>query len=93
MKLTEPQRKALSFLATVSYAIPSQIGEAMGGSKRGVAQGLGRMGGAMAARLQRLGLVCDASRNRSGFPAYSISRAGRAEVDAAREGRDGQNLG
>lgn len=31
--MTEPQRKALMFLASVRLASPSQIGEAMGGTR------------------------------------------------------------
>ena len=78
--LTEPQRRALRYLAGRSYATPAEIGEAMGGTRSGKAQGLGRLGGAMAARLIKRGLAYDASGSRGGFPAYSITRAGREAV-------------
>ena len=76
MSLTAPQRKALEFLASVSYAAPSENCSAMGGTRGNKSQGLGRLGGAMGARLFKMGLAYHSSA-RLGFPAYSISFEGR----------------
>ena len=78
--MTEPQIKALRYLATVQFATPADLGQAMGGTRRGYAQGLGRMGGSMGSRLVKMKLALDASRERHGFPAYAISAAGRAAL-------------
>jgi hypothetical protein len=75
--LTETTRKALLHLQGVEYAIPSEIGMACGGTKRNTAQGLGRFGGGVAARLCKDGLVEDCSWKRNGHPAYRITKAGR----------------
>ncbi len=77
MKITEKQRAVLLFLSKQPHAIPQEIGAAAGGTKRNIPQGLGRIGGAMAHRLIKKGLVEDASFLRSGFPAYRITGAGR----------------
>jgi hypothetical protein len=76
-RLTEPQIKALRYLATVGYAAPNEIGQAIGGTRSGKAQGLGRLGGAIAHRLIKLDLAVDQSWRRGGFPAYAITQAGR----------------
>lgn len=85
--LTEAAQRALRHLAGVDYALPSEIGQAMGGTKSGKAQGLGRLGGAMAARLVKAGWAIDRSRLRQGFSAYGITAAGR-RVLATCEGND-----
>jgi hypothetical protein len=96
--LTTPQLKALTFLATQKFATPADIGQAMGGTQWGSAQGLGRTGGAMACRLVKFGLVVNASHLRSGFPAYAITQAGRnclAKIDAElgrRQNRPNQDV-
>ena len=83
VKLTDPQRRALEYLATVESASPGRIGEAMyheGWRRRKrqlSAQGCGRVGGTMAARLIKMGLARDVSRLHDGWPAYAISYAGR----------------
>lgn len=82
--MTKSQLAALGFLATVEFATPSAIGQAMGGSKSNKAQGLGRMGGTMAHRLMKLGLVSDSSWHRGGFPSYSITHVGRRALMEAR---------
>ena len=76
--ITEPQRKALAFLATVSHAAASQIGHALTGGRTQEGrlmrpQGLGRLGGTMAARLERMGLA----HRRFKYPRHSITKAGR----------------
>lgn len=84
MKLTKPQKLALSFLATVDYAAPARIGQAMITERyRGQghsAQGLGRVGGTMASRLVKMGMARDRSREFDYFPRYSITDAGRAAL-------------
>ena len=75
--LTEPQRKALAYMAERAWASPADLGEAIGGTARMKAQGLGRLGGTMGTRLVRLGLARHASRERSGYSAYAITQAGR----------------
>ncbi len=80
--LTVAEAKALRFLSSVDWAAPNQIGQAMGGTRSGKSQGLGRMGGAMAHRLIKRHLVVDMSRQRGGFPAYSITHEGRAALGA-----------
>jgi hypothetical protein len=78
--LTPGQIKALRYLASLPpdrSAAPNEIGQAMGGTKSGKAQGLGRMGGAMAHRLIKMHLVVDMSPRRGGFPAYAITHEGR----------------
>jgi hypothetical protein len=91
--LTVPQRRALQYLASVPRATPSQLGEGMGGTRSGKAQGLGRLGGTMARRLMSLGMAVDSSRLNSGFPAYAISHDGRLAIAALahseREATDG----
>jgi predicted transcriptional regulator with HTH domain len=86
MTLTEIDRKVLQWLAKVwgpgTYATPAEIGRAMGGTVRGSAQGLGRMGGRKAKRLREMGMVEDVSWQRGGFPAYRITSLGRQEVGA-----------
>ena len=79
--MTEPQIKALRYLATVQYATPADLGQAIGGTRRGYAQGLGRLGGAMGSRLVKMKLAVDASRERDGFPAYAINAAGIAALE------------
>ncbi|HTD72084.1 MAG TPA: hypothetical protein VK652_01050 [Steroidobacteraceae bacterium] len=80
MTLTDPQRRALAFLATVgeSGAAPSRIGGAMmtekyRRQKRPSPQGLGRVGGVMAWRLIKAGFV----RNTQCLTKYAITQAGR----------------
>lgn len=82
MKVTESQRRALAFLATVEYATPADIGYAVtpGRVPPLQPQGAGRIGGAMGSRLVRMGLANNASRQRGGFSAYAINRAGRAAL-------------
>jgi hypothetical protein len=71
--LTGPQIKALRYLATVQYAVPSDIGQAMGRD-----QASNRVSaGWVAHRLIKLHLVVDMSRVRGGFPAYAITHEGR----------------
>jgi hypothetical protein len=83
VKLTEPQRRALSYLATVADASPARIGEAMYHDgwlrleQNLSAQGCGRVGGTMATRLVKMGLVRDVSLKNGGWPAYAISPEGR----------------
>jgi hypothetical protein len=83
IKLTVPQRRALDYLFTVPYASPARIGEAMHheGWRRQArhlsAQGCGRVGGTMAQRLVKMGLVRDVSLKNEGFPTYEISPQGR----------------
>ncbi len=81
--LTEPQRKALTFLASVTCASPAAIGYAMTPARKHPlkAQGAGRLGGTMAARLMRNGLVCNASYMNSGFAAYAITAKGRQALN------------
>jgi hypothetical protein len=43
--VTKNDYKVLKFLSSVRYAVPAEIGQAMGGTVSGKAQGLGRMGG------------------------------------------------
>ena len=81
--MTDPQRRALAYLAAHDIVTPASLGEGMGGTRRGGAQGLGRLGGAMGARLVKMGLAHNESRHRGGFPAYSISPAGRQALAAA----------
>lgn len=95
--LTEPQLLALWCIelacAQRGYSTPAEIGQAMckGESLRGrSAQGLGRQGGVMASRLRRRGLVDDRSAEHHGFPAYGITAAGRAALDAY--SRDGVGI-
>lgn len=81
--LTDPQRRALEYLASAVMAAPSQVGQAMmegrecRAARKGSPQGLGRIGGTMCRRLCDLGLASDASHRRGGFPAYTITSAGR----------------
>lgn len=82
--LTEPQAKALRYLAEHPICSPADLGQGMGGTRTGKAQGLGRLGGGMAARLIKMGLVYDASHSRGGFPAYSISAAGRSALSGTK---------
>jgi hypothetical protein len=77
---TTPQMKALSYLAGVEFATPSELGMAIGGTRSNKAQGLGRLGGAMGARLVQKGWAHHASWQRNGFPAYAITAAGRRMV-------------
>jgi hypothetical protein len=81
--MTPTERKALTFLATVHFATPAQIGQAVGGTKRGRAQGLGRLGGRVGSRLCKAGLAWDAKRQNSGYPAYMINGNGRHELAKA----------
>ena len=57
MAVTEKQRLALAFMAGQRFATPQEIGSAIGGTKRNIPQGLGRIGGAMAARLVKAGFA------------------------------------
>lgn len=83
--VTEAERRALTYMATYSgdhtWLTPAQIGQGMGGTKSGKAQGLGRIGGRMAARLRKMGFVADRSMLRRGFPAYCITQAGRLALN------------
>ena len=79
--MTEPQRKALEFLATVKFATPADIGEAMGGTRTMRAQGLGRLGGRMAKTLMDKGWAVGMSWYHDGFPAYGITAKGRNALD------------
>ena len=81
--MTEPQRKALAFLASVRWASPPQIGEAMGGTRGKSAQGAGRLGGRMASTLIRHGWACSMCEYNSGFPAYAITARGLNALDDA----------
>lgn len=85
--LTEAGRKALAFIATVAphAAYPSAIGHAMtdGFTKSGramKAQGLGRLGGGMGARLVKLGLAGHAGRG------YVLTSAGRRALEERDDG-------
>jgi hypothetical protein len=83
IKLTEPQRRALEYLNSVTNATPSRIGEAMyheGWRRRErhlSAQGCGRVGGTMATRLVKMGLVRDLAMKNDGWSLYEISQRGR----------------
>lgn len=88
--LTPAEARALKLLVGVVYATPAQIGHAVaesrtkrpGGMKD---QGAGRLGGTVASRLVKKGLAEDASRLRSGYPAYRINAAGRKAYAAHAE--------
>jgi hypothetical protein len=82
--MTEPQRRALTYLASVEMASPAALGQGMGGTRRGNAQGLGRLGGAMGSRLVKLGWARDLSHKCHGFPAYGISSLGRRALEENR---------
>lgn len=81
--LTAKQRMALTALAQVDpmigYLTPAEIGDAMGGTKRGHRQGCGRIGSSMAHRLIKLGLVKDISFLQR-RPAYRITDKGREAI-------------
>ena len=78
--LTEPQRKALTYLATVKWAAPAELGNAMGETTatRYKAQVQGRRGATVGNRLVDMGLAMQQWRSRpfSGLR-YAITRAGR----------------
>ena len=85
--LTEPQRKILAYLADHGPAGAAQLGVAACGEyKHGTAdskypvprspQGAGRIGGAIAARLHKRGLI-RWSKPVDGFSWHEITRAGR----------------
>jgi hypothetical protein len=83
IKLTLPQRRALNYLAMVKESSPVRIGEAMHNEtyrrqRNPSSQGLGRIGGTMAHRLIRKGLVRDVSTGPHWCPRYAITAAGRA---------------
>lgn len=79
VKLTEPQRRALAYIVANPGANPSMIGQAMMDGRETrtnrTAQGYGRIGGNMVARLRRDGLVYSSDPN--GWPRYSANAAGR----------------
>jgi len=83
---TPEQRSVLAALrdARDGYLTPSEIGYAMTDGRQWPLkpQGAGRVGGGMARRLMVKGWIEDASRLRSGFPAYRITPAGRKALDA-----------
>ena len=81
MTITDKQHLALAFMADRRFATPQEIGAAIGGTKRNIPQGLGRIGGAMAARLVKARLVESASHLHSGFAAYRITGAGRRVIE------------
>lgn len=78
--MTETERKILTHLANKPFCTPAEIGMAGGGTKRNTAQGLGRFGASMIARLKERGLVEDCSALRGGYSACRITRAGRAAL-------------
>lgn len=90
MKLTEPQLRALKHLASHDWATPANIGAAIlaGRETRQIrsAQGYGRVGGTVAARLAKAGLVYRYHWSGQGFPGYRISPLGRAELATAKGG-------
>lgn len=85
MQLTGPQRRALEFLSRISEATACQIGEAACGrfrqdSEEGrkayrSSQASGRIGGGIANRLIRIGLVKPILLFKDSY--YSITLAGR----------------
>ena len=85
--LTETEAKVLRFLSGKDWVVPSEIGAAMGGTKSGKAQGLGRMGAFYARRLMRRGFVVDCSGLRGGFPAYGITGAGLTALQSSKKGK------
>jgi hypothetical protein len=64
----------------VPYATPAEIGQAAGGTVKGNAQGLGRMGAFRASRLRKMGLIEDYGAIRGGFSTWRISAKGLAKV-------------
>ena len=92
-RLTHPQLRVLDYLAEHGPAVSSILGVAACGeyrhgtenSKHPVPrspQGAGRIGGAIAARLHKRGLVCW-SRAVDGFSSHQITPAGRAALASA----------
>ena len=87
MKLTEPQRRALQALAKHTNMMPAEIGYAITADRSHPLkpQGAGRLGGTMAARLEKLGLVKPyrdrwATDPRWTYRGYQITDAGRAKL-------------
>lgn len=81
-KLTDPQRRALCFLASVEAATPAQIGQGMATdaySAKHSRQALGRVGGKMAWALRSRGLVALYKDNR-----YRITGPGRQAIGDAK---------
>lgn len=77
-RLSKAQRAALAALpAAPGYITPSDLGQAMGGTRTNKAQALGRLGGTMAWRLRRMDLAYSGER-RGGFPGYTITPLGQA---------------
>ncbi len=87
--LTGPQRTALDALRGKQFMTPQEIGYAMTTQRKWplVPQGAGRLGGTMAARLAKMGLVEDASRLHRGFAAYRLTGSGyKLSVLPSKEG-------
>lgn len=85
-KLTDPQRRALAFLASRDSAMPAEIGYALTADQRWPLkpQGAGRLGGSMGTRLQKMGLTRAVNRLIGGslWPAgYAITQAGRKALE------------
>jgi len=85
MKLTPTQQKTLTLLSKGPLA-PSSIGEALSTRRHLKAQGAGRLGGGVAARLIKMGFARH-SDARGGFPCYEITEAGRQALVATGEER------
>ncbi len=82
--LTGPQRRALAALPVSPGALsPAELGAAMGGTRSNRAQGLGRLGGTMGSRLERLGLA-NGRADPAGFPAYRLTEFGERVLAALR---------
>lgn len=76
--MSPAQRRALECLAAGYWRTPADLGYAVSTRTRPIkAQGAGRVGGAMGARLIALGWAVSAAHLRGGFPAYAITEAGR----------------
>lgn len=80
-KLTPSDVSALSYLTTVPWATPADIGHSISPAARGgiglKEQGAGRMGGRWASRAIKRGLAESCTYLRAGFSAYRITEAGR----------------
>lgn len=80
--MTDPQRRALTLLSSKPFASPAELGAVISDRPHLTAQGAGRIGGSMAARLIKLGWAVSCSWERGGFPAYRITRDGQEALSA-----------
>ena len=95
MKLTDVQRRALAYLATVDHARPSNIGWALAGDAVALQRSLrslGRTGALVATNLRAKGLVGMTFPDYTTGTWYCILSAGRAalaEIEAAETNPEG----